>query len=112
MDTILQGFDGVACYLDDILVTGQDDAEHLTRLEEVLKRLHKHGVHVKRSKCQFLKPNVIFLGHRIDSQGIHPTEDKLKAIVEAPAPRNIQELRSFLGLVNYYARIPPRFSPR
>ena len=64
----------------------------------------QHGVHVKRSKCQFLKPNVIFLGHQIDAQGIHPTEDKLKAIVEAPAPTNVQELRSFLGLVNYYGK--------
>lgn len=104
MDAILQGLDGVACYIDDILVTGKTDEEHLARLEEVLKRLHKHGVHVKRAKCQFLKSHVIFLGHRIDAQGIHPTEDKLKAIVEAPAPKNVQELRSFLGLVNYYGK--------
>lgn len=50
------------------------------------------------------KPHVIFLGHRIDTLGIHPTEEKLKAIMEAPAPRNVQELRSFLGLVNYYSK--------
>ena len=87
MDSILQGLDGVACYIDDILVTGKSDEEHLARLEEVLERLHKHGVHVKRTKCHFLKPSVVFLGHRIDSQGIHPTEEKLKAIVEAPSPR-------------------------
>ena len=104
MDSILQGLDGVACYIDDILVTGKSDEEHLARLEEVLERLHKHGVHVKRTKCHFLKPSVVFLGHRIDSQGIHPTEEKLKAIVEAPSPRNVQELRSFLGLVNYYGK--------
>lgn len=107
MDEILQGLEGVACYIDDILVTAKTDNEHLARLEEVLKRLHKHGVHVKRAKCQFLKSHVVFLGHRIDAQGIHPTEDKLKAIVEAPAPKNVQELRSFLGLVNYYGKFIP-----
>ena len=51
---------GVACYLAYLLETGKDDTEHVTRLEEVLKRLHKHGVHVKRSKCQFL--NAILKG--------------------------------------------------
>jgi hypothetical protein len=78
MDTILQG-------VDDIIITGKTDEEHLECLEEVLKRLLGHGVHVKLSICRFLQPRVIFLGHRIDADGIHPTNEKLKAIVQAPA---------------------------
>ena len=51
MDAILQGVEGVACYIDDIIITGKSDEEHLEDLEEVLKRLQRHGVN--RSKCHF-----------------------------------------------------------
>ena len=107
MDTILQGAEGVACYIDDIIVTGRTPAEHVEHLEEVLKRLLRHGVRVKRQKCRFLQPSVSFLGHRIDAAGIHPLNDKLQAIVQAPAPTNVPELRSFLGLINYYGKFIP-----
>ena len=104
MDTILEGAEGAACYIDDIIVTGQTAEQHLENLEEVLRRLLKHGVHAKKSKCRFLQPSVVFLGHRIDADGIHPTEEKLRAIVQVPAPKNVQELRSFLDLISYYGK--------
>ena len=107
IDTILEGAEGAACYIDDIIVTGQTAEQHLEHLEEVLRRLLKHGVHAKKSKCRFLQPSVVFLGHRIDADGIHPTEENLRAIVQAPAPKNVQELRSFLGLINYYGKFIP-----
>ena len=107
MDTILQGIDGVACYIDDIIITGKTPEEHLAHLEDVLKSLQKHGIRVKLPKCQFLRPSVTFLGHVIDADGIHTTKDKLQAIVEAPAPSTVQELRSFLGLINYYGKFIP-----
>ena len=101
MDTILQGVDGTACYIDDdIIITGKRPEQHLEHLEEVLKRLLRHSVHMKKSKYSFFKPSVIFLGH-------HRTDQKLKEIVEAPAPKNIQELCSFLGLINYYGKFIP-----
>ena len=78
--------------------------DHLSHLEEVLRRLVRHGVQVKKPKCRFLQPSVIFLGHLIDVSGIRPTEEKLRAIVDAPPPKNVQELRSFLGLLNYYGK--------
>ena len=102
MDSILQGIPSVKCYIDDILITGANDEEHLQNLEQVLQRLETEGMRLKKSKCQFLKPSVEYLGHRVDSTGLHPTEDKLKAVAEAPPPRNLKELRSFLGLLNYY----------
>ena len=94
----------VICYINDILVTGKTEAEHLSNLEEVLKCLLEHGVCLKKEKCQFLQDSVEYLGHRIDAQGVHTFEKKLKAIVEAPKPPNVQELHSFLGLLNYYAK--------
>ena len=107
MDTILQGVEGAACYINDIIITGKMPVEHVEHLEVVLKCLLRHGVHVKRQKCQFLQPSVTFLGHRINAGGIHPLDDKLKAIVQAPSPKNVQELRSFLGQINYYGKFIP-----
>ena len=76
MDTILQGVPGVVCYIDDILVTSATDAEHLRSLKLVLLRLQKYGVKLKRSKCRFMEESAEYLEHRLDSQGLHPTDEK------------------------------------
>ena len=110
METILQGMPQVICYLDDILVTGRTESEHTKNLEEVLCRLQEHGVRLKREKCCFYKTSVEYLGHSIDAKGVHTTKSKVKAIQEAPIPRNVQELRSFLGLLNYYAKFIPNLA--
>ena len=93
MDEILQGIPHAICYIDDILITGTTEEEHLTTLEQVLQRLVEHRVKAKKSKCFFLTPSVEYLGHEIDSEGKHTLSDKLDAIVNAPIPTNLQELR-------------------
>ena len=87
------------CYLDDILVTGHSRAEHLQNLKEVFCRLEKHGIRLKKDKCNFLQISVEYLGHRIDAQGVGTSETKVQSIREAPSPHNVQELWSFLGLL-------------
>ena len=104
MDAILQGLDHVICYLDDILITGVSEEEHLRNLDTVLGRLREHGVRLKRGKCSIWKSSVDYLGHHIDAKGIHTAPGKVAAITQAPAPRNVSELRSFLGMVNYYGK--------
>ena len=89
---------------------GKSEAEHLLNLEEVLQRLKHHGVRLKKDKCEFLHESVEYLGHRIDEKSIHTSAKKVKAIVEAPSPCNLQELRSFLGLLNYYAKFLPKLA--
>ena len=64
MDTVLQGLPKVMCYLDDILVTGSTDEEHLSNVEAVLKCLQGYGVQAKRAKCSFLADSVEYLGHK------------------------------------------------
>ena len=98
------------CYLDDILVTGSSDAEHLSNLREVLQRLQQQGGRLSKEKCAFFKGSVEYLGHHIDSKGIHTSPKKVKAVLEAPSPQNVQQLRSFLGLLNYYAKFLPNLS--
>ncbi|XP_039862929.1 uncharacterized protein LOC120718450 [Simochromis diagramma] len=110
MDNLLQNIPGVAVYLDDILVTGKTEEEHLRNLEQVLKKLSEAGLRLKHSKCVFQAPSVTYLGHRISAQGLSPLEEKVRAVKEAPSPKNVAELRSFLGLVNYYGKFLPDLS--
>lgn len=104
MDNLLQGIPNVCCYIDDILVTGPDEAKHLSSLKEVFQRLEKHGFKLKREKCAFMKPSVTYLGHLVHSKGIHTLPAKLKAIQDAPEPQNVAQLISFLGLLNCYGK--------
>lgn len=104
MDQVLQGLSNVHCFLDDILVTGENDAAHLRNLDAVLGRLEQFGLQVQRDKCEFFRDLLEYLGHVIHRKGLHKSPEKLKAIAEAPALTNISQLRSFLGLINYYGR--------
>ena len=104
MDTLLQGIPHVACYLDDILCTGGTEAQHLANLEQVLKRMQDAGLRLKRRKCVFMTPSVTYLGHKITAEGLWPLEDKVWAVKEAPSPKCVAGLKSFLGLVNYYGK--------
>ena len=110
MESILHGINQVSVYLDDILITGRSDEEHLLRLGKVLTRLEAAALRLRQSKCTFMQPSVEYLGHRISSDGLHPTPDKIRAISEAPAPTNVPQLCAFLGMVNYYAKVLPRLS--
>ena len=104
MDTILQGIPHVLCYIDDLLITGETEEEHLRNLEEVLKRLQDHGIVLKKSKCFFLQDSVEYLGHIIDAEGLHTSPKKVEAVLQAPKPTNQHQLRSFLGLLQYYGK--------
>ena len=104
MEGVLRGIPHVSVYIDDILITGETDEEHLQNLDTVLSRLENEGLRLKLEKCAFVLPKIEYLGHTISSQGLHPSPDKVRAIVEAPAPRNVSQLRSFLGMVNYYGK--------
>ena len=110
IEGVLQGIPNVCVYLDDILVTGRTDEEHLRNLDKVLTRLEEAGMRLKRSKCAFLLPAVEYLGHHISAEGLRPTQGKIRAIKDAPAPQDVTQLRAFLGLVNYYGKFVGQLS--
>ena len=110
MESILSGIPGVVVYIDDVLVTGKSEAEHLSALEEVLRRIMESGLRLRKDKCVFLAPSVVYLGHQIDAEGLHPVAEKVEAVQEAPAPKNVSELKSYLGLLTYYSRFLPNLS--
>ena len=110
MDKVLQGLEGVVCYIDDILVSSEDEASHFQLLGKVFTRLEQHGFRLKQEKGKFLLQVVEYLGHRISGDGIQPLLNKVDTIVKAPIPQNVQQLRSFLGLINYYGKFIPDLS--
>uniref|UniRef100_A0A183BQV4 RNA-directed DNA polymerase n=1 Tax=Globodera pallida TaxID=36090 RepID=A0A183BQV4_GLOPA len=107
MEEILCGIEGVAVYLDDIVVTAAGDEEHLRRLDAVLQRLQEFGLRVKKEKCAFLQDRIMYLGHIVDRDGIRTSPEKVEAIQKMPAPENLKELQSFLGMVGYYGKFIP-----
>ena len=93
--------------MDDIFITGASEEEHLQNLSAVLSRLQEAGLRLKKSKCYFMADSVEYLGRVIDSEGLHPTKAKVLAVQNAPVPQDLTQLKSFLGLINYYRKFLP-----
>ena len=99
-------------YIDDILIATESEDEHLQILEEVCARLAKADLKVKKHKCKFMVRSVPYLGHVIDGEGLHPLPEKVEGIRQAPTPKNVTELKSYLGLLTYYGKFLPNLSTR
>ncbi len=110
LETLLVDIPSVCVYLDDILVSGIDERDHLQNLQKVLQKLEGAKFTLKRAKCEFGLPAVTYLGHCIDRHGLHPSSDKTRAIKEALIPSNVTELKAFLGLINYYHKFMSNLS--
>ena len=110
IEQVLDGIPGTKCILDDMVITGKTDEEHLQNLEMVLKRLQEYGLRAHTKKCAFFQDKITFCGHEIDKNGLHKTQEKIDAVIQAPCPQNVTQVRSFLGLVNYYNHFLPNFS--
>ena len=104
MDQLVAGLPFVVVYLDDIMVSGRTRAEHDSNLRAVLDWLQSAGLKLNRAKCHVSQTSITFLGHVIDASGIRPSTDKIQDLLKAPIPTNVPELRSYLGLMNYYHR--------
>ena len=110
LELVLQGIPRVHCLLDDIIIAGRDEEEHFRLLEQVMARLDQHNFTINQQKCKFFQKQLEFCGYQIDSQGLHKTPDKIQAMLEAPRPTSVTQLRSFLGIINYYHRFLPNLS--
>ena len=109
---VLSECKGALNIADDLIVHGRDNAEHDDNLEKVLQRLREKGLTACLEKCLFRQPSVTFYGLQLSSNGVQPTKDKIKAVLDAPAPAptSASEVRSFLGLVGFSARFLPHLS--
>ncbi|EPB65739.1 reverse transcriptase [Ancylostoma ceylanicum] len=107
MNKMISGLDGVAAYLDDILVVGKTPEEHKRNLFALFERIAEYGFRVRLEKCSFAKPEIKFLGFIVDREGRRPNPEKVAAISKMPAPQNVSQLRAFLGMVTYYSSFIP-----
>ena len=110
MQTILEGIDGVLCQMDDILVFGTSQVEHDKRLHEVMTRLKRAKMTLNNKKCQFSVHEVKFLGQIINSSGIRPDIEKLRAVMDMPEPTDVSGVRRFLGMVNQLGKFTPHLA--
>lgn len=94
----------VFVFFDDILVYSATMEDHLVHLEEVLKILRGQKLFAKKSKCSFGQAKIEYLGHIISGDGVSTNPDKIKCMLQWPIPKNVKQLRGFLGLTGYYRK--------
>ena len=109
MNKVLNGLKFAMTYLDDIIIFSENESQHLKYLETVFSHLWEAGLKMKWSKCDFFKSEIHYLGHLISPEGISPLPNKLDCIQHMPVPKNVKEIKQFLGLTGYYRKFVPRF---
>ena len=102
VDSVMSGLEGVGGILDDLIITGSNDERHLSNLESALERMSGMGIQLMKEKCLFMKPTAEYFAFVVDRDGIHPSPRKVQAIREVQVLENPTELKSFLGMVDYY----------
>ena len=112
IESVLHGLIGTACfvYLDDVVVFGYNEEEHLRNLELVLEQFREFNLTVNPSKCKFAQSKVLLLGYTISEHGISENPDKIRAIVNLPIPTKVSEIRTFLGMSGYYHQLVPDYA--
>ncbi|GFQ98938.1 retrovirus-related Pol polyprotein from transposon 17.6 [Trichonephila clavata] len=112
METVLNGLTPEAClvYLDDIIIVGKSFEEHLSNLRRVFEKLKEAKLKLNPSKCNLFRHEVNYLGHIISADGVRTDPQKVSAVKDWRRPKNVHELRSFLGLCTYYRRFVKGFS--
>ncbi|KII61548.1 Retrovirus-related Pol polyprotein from transposon 17.6 [Thelohanellus kitauei] len=109
MSKITCDLKGVVVYFDDILVSGVDRTDHLSNLKSLLNRFNEKGIRLNRDKCVFAEPEITYLGHIISQNGI-TMGPKADDVLKMPRPTNINELKSFLGAIQFYNKFIENFS--
>lgn len=112
MNKGLKGLIGNSCfvYIDDIIVYGKTIEEHNKNLRILFERLRQVGLKLQPDKCEYLRPELEYLGHVISEHGIRPNPNRIEKVRTYPAPKNPKEIKQFLGLVGYYRKFIKDFS--
>ena len=110
MDQVLQPIPGTQCYIDDTVVSGKINHEHCENLDKVMTCLENAGLKLNKTKCEFTKDEIEYCRHLINQGGLCKPQKKIEAVVNVPSPQNVNQLRSWLGLVNYYHKFLPNLA--
>jgi len=107
MDTVLRGLEFCFCYIDDILIASRSEEEHKNHLKQIFTKLKQYGLTINIDKCVFFQKEIRYLGCTISAQGTKPCSDRVDAILRCQRPQTVEQLRRFLGIINYYRRFLP-----
>ena len=110
MSQLLDDATGSICIVDDVLIYGKDQAEHDKNLHNVLQKIHSAGLTLNEKKCVFSTNQVQFVGQVISGRGVQPDPSKVKAIAEMDPPKNVSEVRRFLGMTNQLGKFSSKLS--
>jgi hypothetical protein len=102
MDTIMEGASNVIMYVDDVIIHSATPEAHIAHLRHAIQRTHKAGLALNPKKCIFGSTTVEYLGHTISSDGVRPGKDKTQAMKDITEPKTMKQLKSFIGLANYF----------
>ena len=102
VEAVVEGLTNIIVYIDDLIVHSDSHERHLESLDQLFERLHMHNLKVNLKKCVFGSKDVMYLGFHLTEAGIKPGIDKLKAVKETLPPKNVHEIRQFLGLCNFF----------
>ena len=110
LSSVIRGARNSWAYIDDLLTAGEDEKSFLANFEEVLTRLQKEGVTLRRDKCKIGLKQIRFLGHLVSAEGVRPDPGKVSAIMDVRAPQNAKEVSGFLACCGFYRRFICDFS--
>jgi hypothetical protein len=100
----------VVVYIDDIMIFSKTEAEHQAHVRLVLEVLKREKFYVCKAKSSFAQKEIKYLGHIVNEQGIRPDPKKVEAVQTGPVPKNVHDVKSFLGLVNYFQEFIEHYS--
>ena len=110
ISSILSGMPFLFVYMDDVIIMSPNLEEHVDHIEQVFKKLSSYNILVNDQKCEFVKTEVEFLGHKITQDGIEIPESRVDLIMRYPEPKNKKQLERFLGLFAFVHRFIPKAS--
>ena len=112
MDVVLKNLVGTeSCvFLDDIIICSESTEQHDLRLENVLQRFDQANLQLHPGKCLFAQPKVQYLCYVLSEDGVATSSDKVKAVKYYPTPKNVKDVRAFLGLCSFYRKLVPKYA--
>ena len=110
MAELLRDLDYVSVYIDDVIIHSRTVEEHVQHVRTVMQRLRRAQICVKGSKASLFRKSVNFLGHLVGGDGVAPQDKKVEAVANWPTPKNVSEVRSFLGLASFYRKFIHHFA--
>ena len=110
MDTMLENIEGARAIMDDILIAGRNETEHDIIIRQVIERATEYNLKLNFEKCQVKQNKVKYVGHILTENGLQPDDEKIRAVKDMPTPTSKEEVRRFLGFIQYLSKFIPNLS--